>query len=68
MDSFEKELNEVKINDIYSSLEFQNDFGMAKINFCTFKGGLIYGNKYLLNTTIKELISDLKSFWLYITI
>ena len=58
MDSFEKELNEVKINDIYSSLEFQNDFGMAKINFCTFKGGLIYGNKYLLNTTIKELISD----------
>ena len=58
MDSYEKDLNEVKINDIYSSLEFHNDSGMAKINFWTFKDELIYGNKYLLNTTIKELILD----------
>ena len=58
MESYEKELNGVKINDIYSSLEFQSDFGMAKISFYTFKEKLIYENKYLLNTTIKELIDD----------
>ena len=58
MESYEKELNGVKINDIYSSLEFQSDFGMAKIYIYTFKDKLIYENKYLLNTTIKELIAD----------
>ena len=61
MESYEKELNGVKINDIYSSLEFQSDFGMAKISFYTFKEKLIYENKYLLNTTIKELINDFYS-------
>ena len=58
MDSIEKELNGIKLNDIYSSLEYQSDFGMAKIYFYTFKDKLIYENKYMLNTTIKQLVED----------
>ena len=61
MDLNENQFNEKKINDIYSSVEYQSDFGMAKIIFFTFKDVLIYENKYLLNTTIKELIDDFLS-------
>ena len=61
MDLNENQFNEKKINDIYSSVEYQSDFGMAKIIFFTFKDVLIYENKYLLNTTIKELIEDFLS-------
>ena len=61
MELNENPFNEKKINDIYSSVEYQSDFGMAKIIFFTFKDVLIYENKYLLNTTIKELIEDFLS-------
>ena len=58
MDSLEKEFNGIKINDISSSLGPQSDFGMAKVNFYTFKDKLIYEKKYMLNTTIKQLVED----------
>ena len=61
MEPNEKEINKKKINEIYSSVEYQSDFGMAKIIFYSFKESLIYENKYLLNTTIKELVKDFLS-------
>ena len=61
MEPNEYEFNKKKTNDIYSSLEYQSDFGMAKIIFYNFKDVLIYENKYLLNTTIKELVEDFLS-------
>ena len=57
MNSNENEFK-IKINDIHSSLEYPSDFGKAKIFFYNFKEKLIYENKYLLNTTIKDLIND----------
>ena len=47
MEPNEKEINKKKINEIYSSVEYQSDFGMAKIIFYSFKESLIYENKYL---------------------
>ena len=47
-----------KKSEIYNLVEYQSDFGMAKIIFYTFKDILIYENNYLLNTTTKELIQD----------
>ena len=58
MESNEKEFNVRKNNEIYSSAEYQSNFGMAKIYFYTFKEILIYESKYLLNTTFKKLIED----------
>ena len=55
---FNKNNYEIKINDIHSSVEYQSNAGMAKIIFFSFKERLIYEDKYLFNTTIKELISD----------
>ena len=61
MESTDFNINKRKTNEIYSSVEYQSDFGMAKVLFYTFKEELIYENKYMLNTTIKELIDDLYS-------
>ena len=47
MNSNENEFK-IKINDIHSSLEYQSDFGKAKIFFYNFKEKLIYENKYSL--------------------
>ena len=58
---FDNDNFEIKMNDIHSSLEFQSHVGMAKINFFTFKERLIYENKYVLNTSLKELVSDFYS-------
>ena len=61
MEPNEKDFNKKKMNEVYSSVEYPSDFGMVKIIFYTFKDFLIYENKYLLNTTIKELVEDFLS-------
>ena len=58
MEPSEKDFIKKKTNEIHTSVEIQSDFGMVKIIFYTFKEFLIYENKYLLNTTIKELVED----------
>ena len=58
MEPIEKDFIKKKTNEIHNSVEIQSDFGMVKIIFYTFKEIIIYENKYLLNTTIKELVED----------
>ena len=58
MEPSEKDFIKKKTNEIHTSVEIQSDFGMVIIIFYTFKEFLIYENKYLLNTTIKELVED----------